>query len=72
MKDTGDLKLSWTIVLLIIVLYLATQRLCPLTQMRKPPENAMELKVTAFAWGWMFQYPNGEDGDSSGYKRYGG
>ncbi len=54
------LEALWTIVPLIIVLYLATHGFALFTQMRKPPENAMELKVTAFAWGWMFQYPNGK------------
>ena len=67
-REVGDqeheghwgLEALWTIVPLIIVLYLATHGFALFTQMRKPPENAMELKVTAFAWGWMFQYPNGK------------
>ncbi len=54
------LEALWTIVPLIIVLYLATHGFALFTQMRKPPENAMELKVTAYSWGWMFQYPNGK------------
>ena len=67
-REVGDqeheghwgLEALWTIVPLIIVLYLATHGFAIFTQMRKPPENALELKVTAFSWGWMFQYPNGK------------
>jgi len=67
-REVGDreheghwgLEALWTIVPLIIVLYLATHGFALFTQMRKPPENALELKVTGFAWGWIFQYPNGK------------
>jgi len=67
-REVGDqeheghwgLEALWTILPLIIVLYLATHGFAIFTQMRNPPENSMELKVTAFSWGWMFQYPNGK------------
>ncbi len=67
-REVGDqeheghwgLEALWTIIPLIIVLYLATHGFALFTQMRTPPENALTIKVQAYSWGWMVYYPNGK------------
>jgi cytochrome c oxidase subunit 2 len=54
------LEALWTIVPLIIVIYLATHGFAIFKEMRTVPKDAFELKVTAFMWGWEFEYPNGK------------
>ncbi len=54
------LEILWTLIPLLIVIYLATQSFAYYRDQRKPPENAMEIKVIAFMWGWEVEYPNGK------------
>ncbi len=54
------LEALWTIVPLIVVIYLATHGFAIFKEMRTPPKDALEIKVTAFMWGWEFEYPNGK------------
>ena len=54
------LEVTWTIIPLIIVIYLATQSFAFYKQQRTAPENSFEIKITAFMWGWEVDYPNGK------------
>ena len=54
------LEITWTVIPLIIVIYLATQSFAYYKDQRTPPADAMEIKVTAFMWGWEVEYPNGK------------
>ncbi|WP_340694447.1 cytochrome c oxidase subunit II [Hydrogenobacter thermophilus] len=54
------LEVVWTVIPIIIVLFLATYSFANFVKQRNAPENAMELKVVGFMWGWEFEYPNGK------------
>ncbi|WP_029551307.1 cytochrome c oxidase subunit II [Thermocrinis jamiesonii] len=54
------LEVLWTIIPVIIVIYLATQSFAFYKTQRTAPEGAFEIKVTGFMWGWSFEYPNGK------------
>ncbi|MCS7084031.1 MAG: cytochrome c oxidase subunit II [Aquificaceae bacterium] len=59
-KDSKALEAMWIIIPTIVVIYLATQSFAFYNAQRTPPEGALEIKVTAFMWGWEFEYPNGK------------
>ncbi|SHK34154.1 cytochrome c oxidase subunit II [Thermocrinis minervae] len=54
------LEITWTVIPLIIVIYLATQSFAFYKKQRTAPPDSMELKVTGFMWGWEVDYPNGK------------
>jgi cytochrome c oxidase subunit 2 len=54
------LEVVWTVIPIIIVLFLATYSFANFVKQRNAPEGAMELKVVGFMWGWEFEYPNGK------------
>ncbi|WP_041434291.1 cytochrome c oxidase subunit II [Thermocrinis albus] len=54
------LEIVWTVIPTIIVLFLGTYSFANFVKQRNAPEGAMELKVTAFMWGWEVEYPNGK------------
>lgn len=58
--ESKVLEVLWTIIPTIVVIYLATQSFAFYRIQRNAPEGAMEVKVTAFMWGWEFEYPNGK------------
>ena len=64
--DTGDgqhiegntsLEIAWTIVPLIIVVGIAYIGAQNLAETRRTDPDAMVVQVTAFQWGWKFDYP---------------
>lgn len=54
------LEIVWTVIPTIIVLFLGTYSFANFVKQRNAPEGALELKVTAFMWGWEIEYPNGK------------
>ncbi len=58
--ESKALEILWTIIPTIVVIYLATQSFAFYKVQRNAPEKSMEIKVTAFMWGWEFEYPNGK------------
>ncbi len=54
------IEVLWTVVPLIIVLFLATQSVALYAKQRNAPEGALEVKVEAMMWAWNFEYPNGK------------
>lgn len=60
--ETGGpgIEVLWTVVPLIVVIYLAVQSAAFYTQQRTPPPDAMEVKVEGMLWAWNFEYPNGK------------
>ncbi|MCS6997961.1 MAG: cytochrome c oxidase subunit II [Aquificaceae bacterium] len=59
-EESKALEVLWTIIPTIVVIYLATQSFAFYRVQRNAPEGALEIKVTAFMWGWEFEYPNGK------------
>ncbi len=57
-KGSNRLEVAWTIVPLITVIFLSYLGARDLAQIRRADPNALEVKVTAFQWGWSFQYPD--------------
>ncbi|WP_448588330.1 cytochrome c oxidase subunit II [Thermocrinis sp.] len=58
--ESSMLEVLWTIVPVIIVIYLATQSFAFYKSQRTAPPGSLEIKVTGFMWGWSFEYPNGK------------
>jgi cytochrome c oxidase subunit II len=56
-KGNTRLEIVWTIIPLIIVITVAYIGSLNLAAVRKVDPTAMEVKVTAFQWGWKFDYP---------------
>lgn len=54
------IEVLWTVVPLIIVLFLATQSVALYAKQRNAPPGAVEVKVEAMMWAWNFEYPNGK------------
>lgn len=54
------IEVLWTVVPLIIVLFLATQSFALYAHQRTAPPDALPVKVEAFMWGWNFEYANGK------------
>lgn len=57
-KSSNSLEVIWTVVPLGTVIVLAFIGARDLAQIRTPDPNALEVKVTAFQWGWSFEYPD--------------
>ncbi len=57
--STG-LEVLWTVVPLIIVIYLAVQSAAFYTEQRTPPPDSLVVKTTGMMWAWQFDYPNGK------------
>ncbi len=59
-EDKTWLEVTWTVIPLILVLfmfYIGWKNYLP---MRKPPKDAIEIKVIGSMWNWQFEYPNGK------------
>jgi cytochrome c oxidase subunit 2 len=61
-REEGSFKIEvlWTVVPLIVVIYLATQSFVLYAQQRTPPPDSLPVKVQAMMWSWNFEYPNGK------------
>ncbi len=53
------LEILWTIVPTILVLTMFYYGLKGFQSLKKIPEDAMKVKVTARQWSWLFEYENG-------------
>lgn len=54
------IEILWTVVPLIVVIYLAVQSAAFYTQQRTAPPDAMQVKAEGMLWAWNFEYPNGK------------
>jgi cytochrome c oxidase subunit 2 len=57
-KGSTSLEIAWTILPLGTVIFLSFLGARDLAAIRRPDPNALEVKVTAFQWGWSFKYPD--------------
>ncbi len=53
------LEVLWTVVPLIIVIFLGIETWAIFNNYRKVPDNAYEITVEGFMWGWNITYPEG-------------
>ena len=53
------LELTWTIIPTIIVMMIFYWSFKLYINQTTPPDFAYDIQVTAYKWGWSFQYPNG-------------
>lgn len=60
--ETGGpgIEILWTVVPLIVVIYLAVQSTAFYTQQRTAPPGAMQVNAEGMLWAWNFEYPNGK------------
>lgn len=59
-EGNSTLEILWTVVPLVICVWVAWLGYESYIDMRNPPPNAMEINVTARKWAWDFQYKNGK------------
>ena len=57
-KGSTGLEVGWTVVPLLLVIWLAFIGAQDLAAIRQVDPQALEIKVTAFQWGWLFEYPD--------------
>jgi cytochrome c oxidase subunit 2 len=58
------LEITWTIVPTILVLTMFYYGYTGFSTLKKIPEGAMKVKVTARQWSWLFEYENGVKTDA--------
>ncbi|MDH5737270.1 MAG: cytochrome c oxidase subunit II [Gammaproteobacteria bacterium] len=54
------IEILWTVIPLIIVIYLAVQGAAFYHKQRTPPPDAMVVKTEASMWAWQFTYDTGK------------
>lgn len=55
----NKLEITWSVIPLILVLIVFGWGYKGWLTMQTPPDNAYEVQVSAFKWGWTFSYENG-------------
>jgi cytochrome c oxidase subunit II len=63
-EGSNKLEIIWTVIPLILVLYMFWLGWSSYIPMRKVPADAMKVKVTAMMWSWRFEYENGKIDDT--------
>jgi cytochrome c oxidase subunit 2 len=63
-EGSNKLEIIWTVIPLILVLYMFWLGWSSYIPMRKVPADAMKVKVTAMMWSWRFEYENGKIEDT--------
>ncbi len=58
-KGNHLLEMAWTVIPTIMVIVIFVYGINVWTDLRTPPEDAMQINVTAQRWSWGFKYPNG-------------
>ena len=53
------LEMTWTVIPLIAVLAIFFWGFRGYVDMSMPPDDAYDIRVESFTWGWNFVYPNG-------------
>lgn len=63
-EGSNKLEIIWTIIPLVLVLFMFWLGWHSYIPMRKVPADAMKVKVTAQMWSWRFEYENGKVDDT--------
>jgi len=63
-EGSNKLEIIWTIIPLILVIFMFWLGWSSYIPMRKVPADAMKVKVTAQMWSWRFEYENGRIEDT--------
>ena len=63
-EGSTKLEIIWTIIPLILVLFMFWLGWSSYIPQRKVPADAMKIKVTAQMWSWRFEYENGKVEDT--------
>jgi len=58
-EHNTPLEITWTVIPLLLVLVIFAFGFKGYLDMTVPPQNAVEIQVTAQKWNWSFTYPNG-------------
>jgi len=58
------LEIAWTVIPVILVMFMFVVGWKAYIQTRVVPKDAMPVKVTARQWNWSFQYENGKQSDT--------
>lgn len=58
------LEIAWTVIPVIVVLGFGGYGWVELNKLIEPKPNEMVVQVTAFQWGWNFNYPEEGDGNN--------
>jgi cytochrome c oxidase subunit 2 len=53
------LEVTWTVIPLLLVIWIFYIGFKGYMNLRTPPANAYEIQVTGQTWKWLFTYPNG-------------
>jgi cytochrome c oxidase subunit 2 len=53
------LEITWTVIPLLIVVWIFWQGFSGFLNLQTPPQNAYEVQVLGQKWKWLFTYPNG-------------
>jgi cytochrome c oxidase subunit 2 len=53
------LEITWTVIPLLIVIWIFWEGFSGYLDLQTPPENAYEVQVLGQKWKWLFTYPNG-------------
>jgi len=53
------LEITWTVIPLLIVVWIFWEGFTGFLNLQMPPENAYEVQVLGQKWKWLFTYPNG-------------
>lgn len=61
------LEVVWTVIPSLIVIGIFYYGASVWKDMRTPPEDAMDIRVTGQKWSWLFEYPNGFTGAQNLY-----
>ncbi|MCC6509116.1 MAG: cytochrome c oxidase subunit II [Pirellulaceae bacterium] len=57
------LEVTWTVVPTLIVVWIFVRGTEGYLDMMRPPNDTIDINVTARKWAWTFQYPNGAISD---------
>ncbi|MCI0650408.1 MAG: cytochrome c oxidase subunit II [Planctomycetes bacterium] len=52
------LEITWTVIPLILVIFMFYWGMVGANEMATPPANAYDIQVSAQQWSWQFTYPN--------------
>ncbi len=53
------LEITWTVIPILIVIWIFWEGFAGYLDLQTPPENAYEVQVLGQKWKWLFTYPNG-------------
>ncbi len=58
-SHSNALEITWSVIPTILVAVIFVWGFYSYMDMRRPPDNAYEIRVVAKKWNWSFIYPNG-------------